>query len=361
MIKHILLRLQGIIGNLTAGLRGFELAYIVETYDWAIKHDGESITRALNQQGLLKARITYCPCLLKNHIIHFGSVNTFFTKRGWNRPHPSNRVILTWFHILKGDPRVKRLAEIQEELHAIHTSCQSTKRTLVEGGVNPDKIVIIPLGVDLDLFKSVTQTSRRSARERLGIPQDRFVIGSFQKDGVGWGEGLEPKLEKGPDIFVETVAKLKHLNPLVFLTGPSRGYVMRELATRRIEYKHVYLKQFDELPSMYHALDIYLIASRVEGGPKALLESWASGVPVVSTHVGMVPDIAQDGETVFLADVEDADTLAHHVERVHDDPNLKEKLTSQATKEIADYSWEKIARRYQERLYQLPYESLTTR
>lgn len=361
MMKRLFLRLKGIIGNLTAGLRGFHLAYVVETHDWSIKQDGESITRALNQQRLLKARITYCPCLLKNHIIHFGSINTFFTKHGWNRPHPSNRVILTWFHILDGDPRVKRLAEVQGELHAIHTSCESTKRTLVEGGIDPQKIVVIPLGVDLDLFKRVTETSRRAMRERLNVPQDRFVIGSFQKDGVGWGEGLEPKLEKGPDVFVETVAKLKHLDPFVLLTGPSRGYVMRELRTRGIEYKHIYPKQFAELPSIYHALDVYLIASRVEGGPKALLEGWASGVPVVSTRVGMVPDIARDGETVLLADVEDANTLANLIERLHGDPTLAKQLTTQARGEVASYLWNTIARRYQENLYRLPYESLPTR
>lgn len=351
MLKRIFYRIWGIVGNLTSRWRHFKLAYVVETYDWVIKQDGESITQTLNRQGLAKARITYCPCLLKNQTIHFGSVNTFFTKRGWNRPHPSNRVILTWFHILEGDPRVKRLAEVQEELHAIHTSCESTKRTLVAGGIDPNKIVVIPLGVDLDLFKPATETSRRDIRERLGISQDRLVIGSFQKDGVGWGEGLEPKLEKGPDVFVQTLAKLKHLNPLVLLTGPSRGYVIRELAARGIEYKHVFLKQFRELPAMYHALDVYLIASRVEGGPKALLEGWASGVPVVSTRVGMVPDIARDNETVLLADVEDVNTLARNVERLHSDPTLAKQLTSRALKEVTHYSWDTIARRYFEQLY----------
>lgn len=351
MMKRILLRLQGIIGNLTAGLRKFNLAYIVETYDWSIKHDGKSITQALNQQGLLKARITYCPCLLKNQIIHFGSVNTFFTKHGWNRPHSSNRVILTWFHILEGDPRVKQLAEVQGELHAIHTSCESTKRKLIEGGVDEHKIVVIPLGVDTTAFTPATPEQKRVVRERLGISSDRFVIGSFQKDGVGWGEGLEPKLIKGPDILVETLAKLKAHNPLVLLTGPSRGYVKQRLDELGIGYIHTYLKNIDELLSMYHALDLYLITSRLEGGPKSLLEAWASGVPVVSTRVGMVPDIARDNETVLLADIEDVNTLAYNVQRLHGDPALTEQLTTQALGEVTRYSWDNMARCYHESLY----------
>ena len=40
------------------------------------------------------------------------------------------------------------------------------------------------------------------ARTRLGLPGSAFVVGSFQKDGVGWGEGLEPKLIKGPDVLL---------------------------------------------------------------------------------------------------------------------------------------------------------------
>lgn len=351
MIKRIFLRFKGIIGNLTAGLRRFNLAYIVETYDWSIKHDGISITQALNQQGLLKARITYCPCLLKNHIIHFGSVNTFFTKHGWNRPHPSNRVILTWFHIVEGDPRVKRLGEIQNEVDAIHTSCESTKRTLVEAGIDERKVVVIPLGVDTTVFTPATPEQKCAVREKFGITQDRLVIGSFQKDGVGWGESLKPKLIKGPDILVETLAKLKAYNPLVLLTGPSRGYVKHRLDELGIHYIHTYLRNINDLPSMYRALDLYLITSRLEGGPKSLLESWASGVPVVSTRVGMVPDIGQNNETVLLADVQDTDALAHNVQQLQGDPNLKEKLRSQALKEATNYSWSNMAHLYHKSLY----------
>ena len=40
-------------------------------------------------------------------------------------------------------------------------------------------------------------------KHNLGIPEDYTVIGSFQKDGKGWGEGLKPKLIKGPDILLK--------------------------------------------------------------------------------------------------------------------------------------------------------------
>ncbi|MBI5370021.1 glycosyltransferase family 4 protein [Candidatus Uhrbacteria bacterium] len=350
MIKRILLRLTGIIGNLTSGWRGFTLAYIVETYDWSIKHDGESITHALNQQGLIRARITYCPCLIENQIVHFGSINTFFTKTGWNRPHPSNRIVLTWFHVEEGDPRLERLAQVQQEVDVIHTSCESTKQTLVAAGIDEHKVVVIPLGVDTTLFTPVIQEQKREIRKRLGIDPDRLVIGSFQKDGVGWGEGLEPKLIKGPDVLVETIARLKDRRPLILLTGPARGYVKHRLDELEIDYIHTYLQDTTQLPMMYHTLDLYLITSRLEGGPKSLLEAWASGVPVVSTRVGMVSDIAVNMETVLLA-ATDSLGLSQVVQHLLKDAGLRNRLVSHALAGIPSFDWKKIARRYSESLY----------
>ena len=84
-------------------------------------------------------------------------------------------------------------------------------------------------GVDLDNFPLVDQTGRTRARAELDIPESAFVVGSFVKDGVGLGDGSEPKLVKGPDTLVEVLARLHKEIPglVVLLTGPARGYVRR--------------------------------------------------------------------------------------------------------------------------------------
>ena len=64
-----------------------------------------------------------------------------------------------------------------------------------------------------------------------------------------------------------------------------------------------------DLIELYHALDLYLMTSREEGGPMALMESMASGVPVVATSVGMAPDLIVDGVTGGLAASEDVEGL----------------------------------------------------
>lgn len=351
MMKKIVSLTRDVIRNLWSNVSGYKLTHVVEANDWAIKNVGTSVTNSLNTHQLLRSRISTTPVGLRNQLIHFDSVHTFIKKRGCVTPHISNKIILTWFHVEPRDPKLALIRNAQRNIRSIHTSCKLTKRTLIEAGIDPDKIVVIPLGVDTSLFTPAMKEQKQAMRKRLGIAPDRVVIGSFQKDGVGWSEGLEPKLIKGPDVLVNTIAQLKPYNPLVLLTGPARGFVKKHLDELGIDYLHTYLQDSRELPAMYRALDLYMITSRVEGGPLSLLEAWASGVPVVSTCVGMVPDLARDGETALLADVENVLALAHQAQRLLDDPRLGDQLASHAAKEVTTYSWDDIARRYFDELY----------
>lgn len=351
MLKKEIRIARDIAGNFLAPLFGNELTYLVETDEWSIQEDGKAITYALNDQKLLCARISTTPIGLRNQIVHFGSVNTFFKNGRSKKSCPSNQNVLTWFHVVPNDSRLILIHKAQKELRYIHTSCESTRQTLLHAGVDLNKLVVIPLGIDRKLFTLTNDEKKRTIREQLGIPMNRLVIGSFQKDGMGWGEGMEPKLIKGPDIFVEVVSQLKHLNPFVLLTGPARGYVKRELEDHNIPFKHVYLKHFRDLPRMYHALDLYLITSRIEGGPKALLEAWASGVPVVSTNVGMVPDIAVHNQTVLMTESERIDNLVKQSERFLTDRSLCQTISQNALKDVQRYDWNLIARQYFENLY----------
>jgi glycosyltransferase involved in cell wall biosynthesis len=62
--------------------------------------------------------------------------------------------------------------------------------------------------------------------------------------------------------------------------------------------------------SLYHALDAYLVSSRQEGGPKAVLEAMASGVPLVTTRVGQAMDLAQHGRNAYMVESEDIEGLS---------------------------------------------------
>jgi glycosyltransferase involved in cell wall biosynthesis len=64
------------------------------------------------------------------------------------------------------------------------------------------------------------------------------------------------------------------------------------------------------------------VTSRQEGGPKAVLESLAAGIPLVTTRVGQVPELVRDGENGLLADVDDEEALIAAVLRIHSDAPL---------------------------------------
>jgi glycosyltransferase involved in cell wall biosynthesis len=214
------------------------------------------------------------------------------------------------FERLRADPgRLARVQVTHAEMHEL----------VLSAGVDPARVHRIPIGIDLEHFPLVDPERRLRAREALELPGSAFVLGSFQKDGVGWGEGFEPKLVKGPDVFISVAQRLHERVPemAVLLTGPARGYVRRELDRLRIPWKHAYARSRSELARAYHALDAYLVASRQEGGPKAVLEAMATGIPLVTTRVGQAPELVEHGRNGWLADVDDPEALAELVLEIH--------------------------------------------
>ena len=215
--------------------------------------------------------------------------------------------------------RFERIQVTHAEMHDL----------VLSAGVEPSRVFRIPIGIDLEHFPLGNPEARTHARAELEIPDSAFVVGSFQKDGVGWEEGLEPKLVKGPDVLVAALERVKADAPELFvlLTGPARGYVRRELERLAIPCVHVRAKDRPELARAYHALDVYVVPSRQDGGPKAVLEAMATGTPLVTTSVGQVTEIASPGVDALVVDVEDAEGLAAKALRLRDDATLRSGLT----------------------------------
>ncbi len=183
---------------------------------------------------------------------------------------------------------------------------------MLDAGVPAEKVFRIPIGIDLERFRLRTPEDRAQTRAKLGLPEDAFVAGSFQKDGVGWDEGLEPKLIKGPDVLLAAVERLHRRVPdlWLLLTGPARGYVKQGLERLDVPFRHVLLHGQDDVAKAYRALDVCLVTSRDEGGPKAVLEAMATGVPLVTTRVGQAADLVEHSRNGYLVEVEDANAVA---------------------------------------------------
>jgi glycosyltransferase involved in cell wall biosynthesis len=321
----------------------------VEGANWSIDHDGRSITT--NLRDISSTVVTTCRGI-RNSIVHFGSVNTFLSTGGFELPHKSNRIIVTWFHISPGDKRVEFIPEAVKHVDLWHTACDISRKKLINLGVPEEKIVVIPLGVNLNAFSMPTAQQRENTRSKLGISKGKVVVGSFQKDGNGWGQGLEPKLIKGPDVFCDVAEKLHQQYDLfVLLTGPARGYVKQRLERSGIPYLHRFLNDPDEIAEYYKALDLYIVTGRQEGGPKAVVESLASGVPLVTTKVGMASEVIIDGVNGFMAPVSDVGEIVKKASYIIENLDLRNKFRANGLETVKNYDWSVIASLYKKNIY----------
>lgn len=332
---------------------------VVDAADWALYWVGNYITTYLKERRGISAFVINDPKGLRHQLIHF--IDRYAYLDGtFRRLHSSNHVFLTWFHGDPADPNpeMQRLFALLPEavvrVQKVVVPCGISRSILVQSGIPGTKIATIPLGVDLAHFFHADRVSRSRARANLGIPEDAICIGSFQKDGVGWADGNEPKLVKGPDILLEVIAALhnRYQNLVILLTGPSRGYVKRGLDTLGVPYIHQLLSHYHDIVPYYHALDLYIVTSRAEGGPKALLESWATGVPIATTRVGMCADLITHGVNGMLAEVEDTERLTSCAIELIEDAALRETCRRQALKDVRQYDWAVVAEQYYRQLYQ---------
>jgi glycosyltransferase involved in cell wall biosynthesis len=178
----------------------------------------------------------------------------------------------------------------------------------------PDQYRVIPLGFELGGFSSIDDRARLAARETLGIPAGSHVVST-----VGRLTGI-----KDHRLFIETARLIAHDDPdaLFLIVGDGELRQALEQAARDggIARRTRFLGWRRDLDTVYGATDVFLLTSRNEGTPVALIEALAAGVPGVSTDVGGVRDVIEEGVSGLLAPYGDARALASHVSSLLRDP-----------------------------------------
>ena len=326
----------------------------------AVKHIAEAIAQAHERDAGYVCPVH--PHILNHrHLvdsnIHFLSRPGFFKEwEGVPDLHPSNKLIVNWLHGGPNsiEPQLRQACEVLtvhwNKTRRIVVPNSTTLRDVLDCGVPEHHVRVVPNGVDTILFQPCPGAEVRAAlRQELEIPEDAFVIGSFQRDGH---EDGTPKLTKGPDTLVDALSKVHQQKPIVaLLTGSGRGYVTKALEERGVPFLHRWLETRDDIPRMYHAIDLYLITSREEGGPAALREGMASGVPIVSTRMGLALDLIDNGNNGFLADVEDWDGLADRVIELMEAETLRRQFAEAGRERILPLDFKVIAERYRNDIY----------
>ena len=163
----------------------------------------------------------------------------------------------------------------------------------------------VPYLIDVDIFRPLPPDDKDLLilREQWGIPKDAYLIGNFHRDTEG-ADLRTPKLVKGPDLLLEIFLELRHrgLNIHVVLAGPRRHWLLGRMEEEKIPFTYIGRRHDEDdiavnflprpqLNTLYNIIDLYIVPSRSEGGPHAILEAAAAGCKIISTPVGMAKDV----------------------------------------------------------------------
>jgi D-inositol-3-phosphate glycosyltransferase len=250
--------------------------------------------------------------------------------------------------------RIRVEEELMRDISRIVAATPLDKRQMVDlYGANPRKIVVVPLGVDPDMFRPII---RSEARQAVGLDlagMCRLILFVGRMDPLKGLEtllravckltDLEPELVKGLCMAViggdadENETGLN--NELECLDKLKNEVGLRDLV--------IFLgsRAQDTLPYYYSAAEVCVVPSHYESFGLVALEAMACGTPVIASRVGGLQLTVEDDVTGFLVPAGDPDALAEKLRLILADSELRERLGANARRKAQAYTWQVVADR----------------
>ncbi len=233
-------------------------------------------------------------------------------------------------------------------LHAVMVNSRLTTRLVavsdevckqsIQEGVRPERIVVIPNAVEL---LPVQPGARRRLRAWLQAPAEAALALTVGRLNA----------EKGQSLLLQAVpAVLRRFPQTVFVLagdGSLRGALEEQVVQMGISGRVRFLGVRQDVPDLLAAADLFVLPSRSEGMPNALLEAMAAGLPVVSFDVGGVGEVISHAETGLLVPPEDVDGLSQAMLALLEDQSERQRLGAAARERIrTQYTIESMCAQY---------------
>ena len=163
---------------------------------------------------------------------------------------------------------------------------------------------------------------RGSVRAELGVPEGELLALTIA--GLRW--------PKGYDVLLSAAGQTLERGTAVRFVSVGDGPLRHDLEHRRaalsLGERFVYLGEREDVPRLLAAADMFVLPSRQEGLPLALMEAVCSGLPLVTTAVGEVPNLLTDGTDALVVPPEQPGALADAIGQMARHPELRERLSS---------------------------------
>lgn len=211
------------------------------------------------------------------------------------------------------------------------------KQEILRQKIQPKKVLTIPNGIDIKRFSG--NVDGNGLRREFGIEQDCKIIGTI---------GRLTK-EKGHTVLLAASEKVLQKYPkAVFLLvgdGPLREDLEKKVGKSSVIFTGVR----NDMPSVYSAIDVFVLPSLNEGLPMVLLEAMCSKKPIVATKVGAIPTVVNNTKTGLLVDPGDENQLAKALLYLLCDEDKGKLMGEEGYKTVSNnFSSQKMAEKYVE-------------
>ncbi len=220
----------------------------------------------------------------------------------------------------------------------------AVRDVMIDCGVDPAKIRLIPSGTDVDRFENAQ--SDETLRSRLGIDASLPLVCAAATLAE----------RKGIRYLIEAAAILAKTNTPVHLIIGGDGEQRDELEclSRKLGVGASFVGFYDDLPALLASIDVFVMPSLSEGLGVAVLEAMAAGKPVVASAVGGLKESVLDGATGFSVPPSDAGAIADAIAKLISDPSMAKTYGLSGRARVREkFSLENMARLNEKLYYEL--------
>ena len=288
-----------------------EIRNIIKDFKPDIVHTHASKSGALGRLAAISLKVPIILHTFHGHVFHsyFGKLKTYI-------------YILIERFLAKKSSAIIAISELQKnELTRDFNICDS------------NKISVIPLGFDLEKFQIKCSEQRQNFRDEFLVNADDICIGIIGR--------LTPI--KNHDFFIRAIKKtlVKTNYPVKFFIigdGEEKVNLMNLSYELGLTYSSDTQKRpkalihftswRSDMTKVYAGLDIVALTSLNEGTPVTLIEAQAANKPIVSTDVGGVRDILEEGVTGLLSPPNDMESFVNNLVNIIENKELRESMGS---------------------------------